>query len=418
VLAGFLFAAGSSHAGGRRAYEHDATGNLKRVLDVTTDNANCGAIGTVCAGTSPCCDGTCCPGYCQAAGCCNPTTCAPYLTCGTQADGCGNTLTCGTCPGGKKCAGQTCFFDQTTGHAEPDVANGSLTVLAGQFDVEVSAQFVSSKGAYASALSFSPRAAVASTCGINGGLGDCVFYTAECAGLGGNKCPPDANAGPGEISCWCKPPRKMKFQNIAKGGVAAFSSSLFIDKNVDGTSEETRMSSARIGDANKGSVRYYQVIPTVWRTEWEDLNAAPNGDYNDYVGAISFKDCDDTPFPPPVVSWPEVGLTCLDGCSETACSDSSVSKPTDLRLAAKVMIDDEIAERSREARGRLLTLSLLAESMNMQQMAFCPVIWFKYEKTWDCNSTFAADRIQLQEYAPPGTATCSFGLPTPGPNQA
>jgi hypothetical protein len=70
----------------------------------------CGSIADGCGGTLTCgtCPGgqSCVSNVCQA---CVPTTCAAQgKTCGSIADGCGGTLTCGTCPGGQSCVSNVC----------------------------------------------------------------------------------------------------------------------------------------------------------------------------------------------------------------------------------------------------------------------------------------------------------------------
>jgi hypothetical protein len=65
----------------------------------------CGAVADGCGGTLSC--GTCGGGQvCSTAHqCCTPTTCAAAgATCGTVSDGCGGTLSCGTCGAGQSCS--------------------------------------------------------------------------------------------------------------------------------------------------------------------------------------------------------------------------------------------------------------------------------------------------------------------------
>ena len=62
-----------------------------------SDRTNCGSCGNVC-GTGASCSGGACV--------CVPTTCAAHgWDCGTVPDGCGGTLSCGTCSGGLICGG-------------------------------------------------------------------------------------------------------------------------------------------------------------------------------------------------------------------------------------------------------------------------------------------------------------------------
>ena len=83
-----------------------------------TSGYNCGPAGDGCGGTLDC--GTCSgcqtcggasdgnpsqPGVCGGS-CCQPTTCtAQSITCGPAGDGCGGTLSCGSCATGQSCGG-------------------------------------------------------------------------------------------------------------------------------------------------------------------------------------------------------------------------------------------------------------------------------------------------------------------------
>lgn len=69
--------------------------------------ATCGSVSDGCGGTLSC--GTCgsgltCNGSNQCVSSCTPTTCAALgATCGTPSNGCGGTLSCGTCSAGNTC---------------------------------------------------------------------------------------------------------------------------------------------------------------------------------------------------------------------------------------------------------------------------------------------------------------------------
>jgi len=89
---------------------------------------NCGSVADGCGGTLSC--GTCGTGQtcsasnvCQSS--CTPTTCAALgKNCGSVADGCGGTLSCGTCTGGQTCsASNVC---QSTGSCSPTISSYSL----------------------------------------------------------------------------------------------------------------------------------------------------------------------------------------------------------------------------------------------------------------------------------------------------
>ena len=93
----------------KTTYTYDANGNVLSVQSVcvpTTCAAhgmNCGSLSDGCGVTLSC--GTCSTGQvCTANVCCTPTTCAAQgKTCGTISNGCGGTLSCGTCGAGQVC---------------------------------------------------------------------------------------------------------------------------------------------------------------------------------------------------------------------------------------------------------------------------------------------------------------------------
>jgi hypothetical protein len=58
LIGGVGFLARGS-AGGQRGYDYDAAGNLKRIVDVSSDLMNCGAIGRVCPAGNMCTAGQC-----------------------------------------------------------------------------------------------------------------------------------------------------------------------------------------------------------------------------------------------------------------------------------------------------------------------------------------------------------------------
>jgi hypothetical protein len=85
------------------------TDNFKVECVLTTCDAQmatCGSISDGCGGTLSC--GTCPDGdTCTNNVCvCTPTTCeAQHASCGSISDGCGGTLCCGSCPDGYTCSG-------------------------------------------------------------------------------------------------------------------------------------------------------------------------------------------------------------------------------------------------------------------------------------------------------------------------
>lgn len=69
-------------------------------VDLLSDDAHCGACTKACGQSEKCEDGKC-----Q----CRPKSCAELgLSCGSADDGCGNSLGCGSCPGGLTCDAGTC----------------------------------------------------------------------------------------------------------------------------------------------------------------------------------------------------------------------------------------------------------------------------------------------------------------------
>jgi hypothetical protein len=78
-----------------------------------SEGFNCGPQGDGCGGTLSCgscsgcqvCGGGGTPGVCGGT-CCVPESCASQgISCGPAGDGCGGTLSCGTCPSGESCGG-------------------------------------------------------------------------------------------------------------------------------------------------------------------------------------------------------------------------------------------------------------------------------------------------------------------------
>jgi hypothetical protein len=85
-------------------------------LSCAQQNIGCGPAGDGCGNQISCgtcpngqsCGGGHVSGQCGApdAGSCAPTTCAQQgLACGPTGDGCGNLIQCGSCPAGQTCGG-------------------------------------------------------------------------------------------------------------------------------------------------------------------------------------------------------------------------------------------------------------------------------------------------------------------------
>jgi hypothetical protein len=63
--------------------------------------------------------------------CCTPKTICPTGACGTISDGCGGTLTCGTCSGGQKCCAGTCAACCTASDCPAPSGGGTATCTSG-----------------------------------------------------------------------------------------------------------------------------------------------------------------------------------------------------------------------------------------------------------------------------------------------
>lgn len=405
-----------SDAAPRKGYRHDATGALLDVRDVTSDVANCGFIGRTCQGGQTCCDGSCCTGTCANDLCCPNVSCPSWATCGQVSNTCGNSATCGPgCSASQRCVSSGCFEDRTAGYvARTDGASNNLVLLAGStYPMEVRGSFVSSRGIYADAMTFAPLAPNAS-CNIDGSRGGCPQYTLECA-----NCPPDPNAAPGELSCWCNSGARLEFADIPPRGDQPFSSELFIDMNRDRKSDQRRGNGQGAGNPNASPVRYYPILAngtqsgsaaeSLVRFEWEDDRKPPDGDFNDYVGALAVKDCDGTRFPPSLASWPELGLVCGDACQSLTCAPDE-AKPKDLRIHAAVGADYEKFEGDREPRGRMVTVSvaIYGDPVSTQRMAVCPVAWFGIPAgTYTCGGSNPPDELQRHDVGASGACMWS-----------
>jgi hypothetical protein len=168
-------------------------------------------------------------------------------------------------------------------------------------------------------------------------------------------------------------------------------------------------------------VRYYTLVrgglqsglpvDALVRFEWEDDLKPPDGDFNDYVGALSVKDCDGSLFPPGVRDWPEQGLSCQNNCNQAQCPPGD-ARPADLRVAVAVGADDHSSERDREAGGRLVTISVAvyANPVVSSRVAVCPVAWFGFPRQfYDCTSKFP-DETQVQDVG--ASKRCTFNAST------
>jgi hypothetical protein len=198
-----------------------------------------------------------------------------------------------------------------------------------------------------------------------------------------------------------------------------FSSRLFIDANQNRRSESQRSSAEGAGDWQRSPVRYYPILPNgtqngqnveaLLRFEWEDELKPPDGDYNDYVGALATKDCDGTLFPPTLPDWFEEGLSCQNNCKQTSCPPGD-SRPNDLRVHAAVGVDNADFEGNREATGKMVTVSVAVygNPMTTQRMAVCPVAWFGLPANfYNCSGGALPDELQQHDMGASGA--CKFG---------
>lgn len=248
--------------GQMRGYRYDGNGNIVGVLDVASDPSNCGAVDNACQAAQSCFDGVCCgvqpcngvccasSAVCYANSCCAPQACNPYAVCGASDDQCGGQSTCGSpCASGQSCTGNLCYVVGTASSSEENNATGEISIVSGsKWPVEVSAQFIGSRGAFATAMTLSPDPVSAPpACPVNGGTPKCLLDTFTCS-----KCPADPNSQPGELSCWCSRPAPIVYKDIPPGDGLSFTSELLIDQDLDQRSDETRTSRSRIGPAGIG----------------------------------------------------------------------------------------------------------------------------------------------------------------------
>jgi hypothetical protein len=179
------------------------------------------------------------------------------------------------------------------------------------------------------------------------------------------------------------------------------------------------MSAEGAGNLSRSPVRYYPIVSgglqtgqrveSLVRFEWEDDLKPPEGDFNDYVGVLAVKDCDGTVFPPNLPEWPESGLRCQNNCSQTACPPGD-ARPSDLRVHAAVGADSTAFEGSREAGGRMVTVTvaLYGNPNTAQQMAVCPVAWFGFPlQSYDCSAGPLPDELQSHDMG--ASKSCTFG---------
>jgi hypothetical protein len=101
LLDGRVLIAGATNSSSAELYQLECT-------PAVCPAASCGAMPDGCGGTLSC--GTCADGQvCASNVCCAPTTCAAAgLTCGTLSDGCGGVLSCGACGTGQVCRAGAC----------------------------------------------------------------------------------------------------------------------------------------------------------------------------------------------------------------------------------------------------------------------------------------------------------------------
>src|SRR5262245_7805053 len=115
MLVGFVGCGGFVGDGGGSTGQVEQPDTGSCILDCTSgEHFSCSAPCSTNGTTLTCPDGTrSCPAQCV------PTTCSDASAqCGTISDGCGGTLSCGTCPSGKQCRFNQCLAVCSSGRTD------------------------------------------------------------------------------------------------------------------------------------------------------------------------------------------------------------------------------------------------------------------------------------------------------------
>ncbi len=181
IIAGasLIAAATVAHAAGEKVigYQYDEIGNLQKVMDVTSDAANCGRIGSACPSGNACCTGACSNLSADTNNClaCGTKCSAPsngYPTCG--ATGC--SFECATSY--TKCSTEcvdTSTSEEHCGGCGIPCALGNTCCLGSCTNVSSDPKNCSACGTQCPDPSHGYGTCMTSTCGFacNSGYADC-----------------------------------------------------------------------------------------------------------------------------------------------------------------------------------------------------------------------------------------------------
>lgn len=260
--------------------------------------------------------------------------------------------------------------------------------------------FLNSKGAYADAQTHYLGLQPNSTCGsLNGGEPFCLKYTGDCA-----SCPTDPAAQPGELSCWCTPPNSVALASLASGKLEHSYMELQVDKDLDGT-DDYRVSG--------GYVRGYEAFSEIFRVEWEDLYAPPNGDFNDFVSAVEARECTSDYWPIQLALSESSSIACVDPCADNACDAVDITE-SEQRFGAGVGIDrdPQLSDgQDREPPGRLIDVTIAGYYTTPgRRIAVCPALRLKWPRPRS-----AGESKDLTTDARYGGPACQAGQGTESP---
>lgn len=267
---------------------------------------------------------------------------------------------------------------------------------------EVRYQWLGARGAFANAMVFN-GGSLADRCSIDGTTSSCVGYTGDCI----TSCPPDPNAGPNDVSCWCQPTRTGIIDTVAAQASFSLSSELRVDRDIDGFSDDIRSSNVRNNTNNATFLRMYKVFPEVYRYEWEDLHTSPDGDFNDYTVGLEVRPCNQSfPFSANI-SGEGMNQDCYEPCrSDTDpdwCTSSQINTP-DVRISLAVGVDrldgeGDVTTGDREGDGRKIVVTVNTYNMGREiDMAVCPLITFA---TQDASPIFRSAFVRYSGNADP-----------------
>lgn len=264
-------------------------------------------------------------------------------------------------------------------------ANGTLRVRrSSSTDGELFFQFGFSRGAYRNGIKLL-NLSTSRTCSAGAGAieSDCMFYTKDC-----EVCGQDPNAGPGEISCFCK--KKDPQWSISEpivfvpGGQSVdVDLGLVTDTSRSDTINQRLFAQPTMNPMGGDQMRTYKLTPTSGRIDWEDIPQAPNGDYNDVMVFIQGRDCDRSDGFPPDTTPEQVEYFCTDFCTgDGDCQDPEYISQSELRVTVTLTIDSLLSETGGvpEAKGRLVHLTVATYGSGAvagRKIAVCPNLILK-----------------------------------------